>query len=226
MARLWVKSSSDGMSKYKDIVSGIIIDIMAPVGELFGLIPHTLRYSIYLLNPKRAVWIKRFNQHARGGVWFDRYPSSLHKINIGKNSSSNGPVHNVGGISVTIGDNVRIGRNVEILGKNGKVFKKGIPFPIDNIDSGTLVLKGNIWVGDGVTFLVSQEGLTVEKGITIGVGSIVTKDLNKKNSVYVGVPARRIGLSKMQMFRLKKKIKEGKKIVLKKKTVKKVLMII
>ena len=35
--------------------------------------------------------------------------------------------------------------------------------------------------------------------------------------------ARRIGLSKIQMFRLKKKIKEGKKIVLKKKTMKKLM---
>ena len=37
--------------------------------------------------------------------------------------------------------------------------------------------------------------------------------------------AKRIGLSKMQMFRLKKKIKEGKKIVLKKKTVKKLMKV-
>ena len=35
--------------------------------------------------------------------------------------------------------------------------------------------------------------------------------------------ARRIGLSKRQMFRLKKKIKEGKTIILKKKTVKKLM---
>ena len=35
--------------------------------------------------------------------------------------------------------------------------------------------------------------------------------------------ARRIGLSKMQMFRLKKKVKEGKKIVLKRKTIKKLM---
>ena len=34
---------------------------------------------------------------------------------------------------------------------------------------------------------------------------------------------KRIGLSKMQMFRLKKKIKEGKKIVLKRKTTKKLV---
>ena len=37
--------------------------------------------------------------------------------------------------------------------------------------------------------------------------------------------AKRIGLSKMQMFRLKKKIKEGKKIVLKRKTVKKLMTV-
>jgi len=35
--------------------------------------------------------------------------------------------------------------------------------------------------------------------------------------------AKRIGLSKMQMFRLKKKIKDGKKIVLNKKTVNKLI---
>jgi hypothetical protein len=37
--------------------------------------------------------------------------------------------------------------------------------------------------------------------------------------------AKRIGLSKMQMFRLKKKIKEGKRIVLKRKTMKKLMKV-
>ena len=38
--------------------------------------------------------------------------------------------------------------------------------------------------------------------------------------------AERIGLSKMQMFRLKKKIKEGKRIVLKKKTINKLARVL
>lgn len=50
-----------------------------------------------------------------------------------------------------------------------------------------------------------------EQKITDVIRNMITKD------------ARRIGLSKMQMFRLKKKIKEGKPIVLKKKTVNKLL---
>jgi len=48
-----------------------------------------------------------------------------------------------------------------------------------------------------------------EQKITDVINNMITKD------------ARRIGLSKMQMFRLKKKIKDGKKIVLEKKTLKK-----
>ena len=36
--------------------------------------------------------------------------------------------------------------------------------------------------------------------------------------------ARRIGLSKRHLFRLKKRIKDGKKIVLRRKTVKKLLI--
>ncbi len=50
-----------------------------------------------------------------------------------------------------------------------------------------------------------------EQKITDVIKNMITKD------------AKRIGLSKMQMFRLKKKIKEGKKIVLRKKTVKKLM---
>jgi hypothetical protein len=50
-----------------------------------------------------------------------------------------------------------------------------------------------------------------EQKITDVIKNMITKD------------AKRIGLSKMQMFRLKKKIKEGKKIVLRRKTVKKLM---
>ena len=38
--------------------------------------------------------------------------------------------------------------------------------------------------------------------------------------------ARRIGLSKRQLFRLKKKIKDGKKIILKRKTVNKLSRVV
>jgi len=52
-----------------------------------------------------------------------------------------------------------------------------------------------------------------EQKITDIIKNMTTKD------------ARRIGLSKMQMFRLKKKIRDGKKIILKKKTVNKLMKV-
>ena len=52
-----------------------------------------------------------------------------------------------------------------------------------------------------------------EQKITDVIKNMTTKD------------AKYIGLSKMQMFRLKKKVQQGKQIVLKKKTVKKLMKI-
>ncbi len=52
-----------------------------------------------------------------------------------------------------------------------------------------------------------------EQKITDVIRNMITKD------------ARRIGLSKMQMFRLKKKVKEGKGIVLKRKTMNKLMKV-
>ena len=61
---------------------------------------------------------------------------------------------------------------------------------------------------DNVDRLLIQERMAVKKVVAEFIKNMTTKD------------AKRIGLSKMQMFRLKKKIKEGKKIVLKRKAVK------
>jgi hypothetical protein len=59
---------------------------------------------------------------------------------------------------------------------------------------------------------VVYDNKTEQKMVDV-IGNMATKD------------ARRIGLSKRQLFRLKKRIKEGKKIMLKKKTTKKLLKV-
>lgn len=64
---------------------------------------------------------------------------------------------------------------------------------------------------DNIGRLLMQERMAVKKVVAEFIKNMITKD------------AIHIGLSKIQMFRLKKKIKEGKTIILKKKTVKKLM---
>ena len=81
---------------------------------------------------------------------------------------------------------------------------------------------------------ISKESNNLEESEVIGVseGDYVIYD-NKTEQKIADIirdmttkDARHIGLSKMQMFRLKKKIKEGKNIVLKRKTVKRLITIV
>ena len=66
---------------------------------------------------------------------------------------------------------------------------------------------------DNIDRRLMQERMAVKKIVAEFIKNMTTKD------------ARHIGLYKRHLFRLKKKIKEGKRIVLKKKTTKKLLKV-
>ena len=51
-----------------------------------------------------------------------------------------------------------------------------------------ITIEDGVWIGGGATIL---PGVTIHKGTIIGAGSVVTKDC-EMNSIYVGVPAKRI----------------------------------
>lgn len=105
-------------------------------------------------------------------------------INIGKNFYANYNLTILDTASVTIGDNVFIGPNVNIyaathpldIERRNKNLEKGIPVKIGN----------NVWIGGNVTIL---PGVTIGDGTTIGAGSVVTKDI-PSNVLAVGNPCK------------------------------------
>ena len=105
-------------------------------------------------------------------------------INIGKNFYANYNLTILDTASVTIGDNVFIGPNVNIyaathpldIERRNKNLEKGIPVKIGN----------NVWIGGNVTIL---PGVTIGEGTIIGAGSVVTKDI-PSNVLAVGNPCK------------------------------------
>jgi maltose O-acetyltransferase len=86
--------------------------------------------------------------------------------------------------TITIGDDVQIGPNVQLL------------TPIHPIEPGPrrnkweaakpIVIKDNVWLGGGV---IVCPGVTIGENTVVGAGAVVTKDL-PANVVAVGNPAR------------------------------------
>jgi|TARA_B110000305_G_C19393866_1_gene616368 maltose O-acetyltransferase len=135
-------------------------------------------------------WICRFifkkiqnNCVIKRGVYF----GTGYNIIIGENSQlgENCRIPN----NIIIGDNVMMGFEGLYLGVKHKTSDLNIPFinqGYENVDP--ITIKDNVWIGARVIVL---PGIKIEKNCIIAAGSILTKD-TKPNSVYAGVPAKKI----------------------------------
>lgn len=87
-----------------------------------------------------------------------------------------------------IGNNVRIGVNVNVISANHS-FEDPTLGPNDQ--GGTskgIIIHDNVWVGAGVTIV---DGVEIGEGAVLGAGAVVTKNM-PANSVCLGVPARAV----------------------------------
>lgn len=125
----------------------------------------------------------------KNGIVVYGVPKMIHRKNIslGKNCIINESVylHGRGGIilkeSVTLSFNVALislGYDTNNWEKN-KLLKKHVQQPIQ--------IGKNCWIGANATILM---GVTIADDCVIAAGSVVTKDLDRPNSLYAGNPAR------------------------------------
>jgi acetyltransferase-like isoleucine patch superfamily enzyme len=90
---------------------------------------------------------------------------------------------------ITIGNNVRLARNVQLLTHGGIwSLRKLFPEHKDLDYYGKITIGNNVYVGQGV---IIMPGVTIEDNCIIGASSVVTKSV-PKNSVVAGNPAKYI----------------------------------
>ena len=84
---------------------------------------------------------------------------------------------------ISIGDNVTFSINVTLLAHDASM-----KYVLDYARIGRIVIGNNCFIGANTTIL---PGVTIGDNCIIGAGSIVTKSV-EENSVYAGVPAKKI----------------------------------
>ena len=88
---------------------------------------------------------------------------------------------------VKIGNDVMMGEDVIILTQNHKFDRLDIPMRQQGYyPSAPIVVGDDVWIGTRVIIL---PGVTIGKGVVIGAGAIVTKDI-PEYAIAVGTPAR------------------------------------
>ncbi len=87
-------------------------------------------------------------------------------------------------VSITIGSNVKIGTNVQLLTPTHPVQPE---LRLQRLEAARpIVIGDNVWIGSGAIVLA---GVTIGENSVIGAGAVVTKDV-PPNVVAVGNPAR------------------------------------
>ena len=86
---------------------------------------------------------------------------------------------------VEIGDDVQLGPNVQIYDHDHD-FRADGGVKVGKYKTSPVKIGNNVWIGGSATIL---PGVTIGDNVTIGAGSVVTKDI-PSNVVAVGNPCR------------------------------------
>jgi acetyltransferase-like isoleucine patch superfamily enzyme len=105
------------------------------------------------------------------------------RIRIGKNFYANVACHFQG--EIQIGDDVQIGPKTVIWGRDHGIAKNKLIREQAHIRA-PIVIGDDVWIGANCAIL---KGVTIAKGVVIGAGSVVTRDI-PEYGIAVGNPAR------------------------------------
>ncbi|MBO0387402.1 acyltransferase [Staphylococcus simulans] len=113
---------------------------------------------------------------------------NLNRISIGNNVSIHDLCYIDGYGKINIGDNVSIAHNSSILSTNHTWKDTDLPIKYNPVERGKVVIGNDVWIGCGVRLL---SNISIGQRSVVAAGSVVNRDV-ESNSVYAGVPAKKI----------------------------------
>ena len=109
-------------------------------------------------------------------------------IEIGDNVSFNKNCNIISRKKIKIGNDCIFGPAVSIYDHNHGIKLNTVSFSKQKYKSKEIIIGNNVWLGAGVVVL---PGSSIGSNVVVGANSVVTGVLNS-DSVYVGIPAKRI----------------------------------
>ena len=162
------------------VINGMMIPLYGVVKYLPSPLGDWLRWLVVRPFCQRLGPVRIYE-----GVTF-WYP---YRISIGRDVTLNEWVYLSGFGGLQIGNHVRIGHRTSIITSDHRHDDLSRPIHHQGLESGAVVIDDNVWIGCNVTIL---KNVRIGHGAIIAAGAVVTHDV-PANSIYGGVPARRIG---------------------------------
>lgn len=181
----------DKFSKFKPIIN-LMVKIVSVLPQKMRIkIFYKLRYkkgTIGIL--KRYIYLKSLSPSCGDNVAVHEGVFLLNpqKIRCGDNVSIHPMCYIDATGNITIGNDVSIAHGTTIMSSTHTYSDGNIPIKDQEVIWKETNISDNVWIGAKSTIIA---GVKIHRGCVIGAGGVVTKDC-EENSMYVGVPARKI----------------------------------
>ena len=182
---------------FKDILTRIVDFVLIDILSLFIFIYHKFFFFRIRKAIGKAITFKIKNKGKDLRIHGLNHIKNVEKLKVGnyERKGYNRYFHSGGGIEIE--DNVQISRNVVIYSANHKYESSLVPYDI-SLKKKAVQIGQSSWIGMNVCIL---PGVKIGKGCIVGMGAIVTKDLDD-GSIVVGQSAKKIKMRDMNHFDL------------------------
>lgn len=161
--------------------------------RLFFVVQGLLKYNSWNIGILLRRWLYRpffkhigRNARIKDGVTF-KFPS---EISLGDNANIGEHCYLVGRGGLAIGDDLLMGAGSKIITSDHVATLTSKPINRQGISFKAITLGDDVWLGFDVKVF---HGATIENGVIVGAGSIVTRDTHiPAYSVFGGTPAKLI----------------------------------
>lgn len=138
----------------------------------------------------RYLFLNRYANQVGKNVYLGKYITikNIQYLKLGNNVSIHAYsyIDAFGGIE--IGSDVSIANHVTIISSDHTWSDSNKPIKYNPVDPKKIIIENDVWIAAGVRIL---GGIIVKKRNVIGAGAVVNKS-TEENSVFVGVPIRKI----------------------------------
>ncbi|MCJ0929720.1 acyltransferase [Virgibacillus halodenitrificans] len=185
------------MSFYEKVKKySFIITLLTKIIKIFPKLILNLIWSFFDSSESkiailyRYIYISKYCKSIGENVFIGKYVNlkNIENLTLGSNISihSFNYLDAYGGIS--IGDNVSIANHCTIISSDHTWEDPNLPIKYNEVLKKPIVIQEDVWVAAGCRILGD---VIISNRTVIGAGAVVNKNL-KANSLYVGVPARKI----------------------------------
>ena len=180
-------------------MKSIIYSIIKVIQKPYNLLPKgisNILWDIFSLSESkfailyRYLYLNKYANNIKKNVFIGKYVTikNIDNLSIGNDVSIHAYSYIDAYGKIEIGNSVSIANHTTLISSDHTWTDRNTPIKYNPVSPKKIIIENDVWIAAGVRVL---GGNTINKRNVIGAGAVVNKS-TEENSVYVGVPIKKV----------------------------------